>query len=60
MILSHGRRGHLFEYTCAAIIYEMCVQEPTATVSLFEEILLPTNGSVHMDWVYLLVIFTFR
>ncbi|XP_047970026.1 DNA topoisomerase 3-alpha isoform X1 [Salvia hispanica] len=26
-------RGHLFEYTCAAIIYEMCVQEPTATVT---------------------------
>ncbi|CAI9777537.1 unnamed protein product [Fraxinus pennsylvanica] len=26
-------RGHLFDYTCAAIIYEMCVQEPTATVT---------------------------
>ncbi|KAK6150821.1 hypothetical protein DH2020_015753 [Rehmannia glutinosa] len=27
------RRGHLFDYTCAMIIYEMCVQEPTATVT---------------------------
>ncbi|KAI3451633.1 hypothetical protein Pfo_008298 [Paulownia fortunei] len=27
------RRGHLFDYTCATIIYEMCVQEPTATVT---------------------------
>ena len=27
------RRGHLFDYTCAVIIYEMCVQEPIATVS---------------------------
>ncbi|KAK4256820.1 hypothetical protein QN277_006496 [Acacia crassicarpa] len=26
-------RGHLFDYTCAVIIYEMCVQEPTATVA---------------------------
>ncbi|KAE7997552.1 hypothetical protein FH972_002178 [Carpinus fangiana] len=26
-------RGHLFDYTCAIIIYEMCVQEPTATVT---------------------------
>jgi len=25
----------LFDYTCAVIIYEMCVEEPTATVSLF-------------------------
>ncbi|GLT25089.1 hypothetical protein SLA2020_002420 [Shorea laevis] len=25
-------RGHLFDYTCVVIIYEMCVQEPTATV----------------------------
>ncbi|KAJ0981608.1 hypothetical protein J5N97_009863 [Dioscorea zingiberensis] len=25
-------RGHLFDYTCSVIIYEMCVQEPTATV----------------------------
>ncbi|KAI3992371.1 hypothetical protein MKX01_030092 [Papaver californicum] len=25
-------RGHLFDYTCAVIVYEMCVQEPTATV----------------------------
>ncbi|XP_042483254.1 DNA topoisomerase 3-alpha-like [Macadamia integrifolia] len=26
-------RGHLFDYTCAVIIYEMCVLEPTATVT---------------------------
>ncbi|KAK8325657.1 hypothetical protein V6Z11_A11G064400 [Gossypium hirsutum] len=26
-------RGHLFDYTCAVIVYEMCVQEPTATVT---------------------------
>ncbi|XP_035551186.1 DNA topoisomerase 3-alpha-like isoform X2 [Juglans regia] len=26
-------RGHLFDYTCAVIIYEMCVQEPIATVT---------------------------
>ncbi|KAK9293223.1 hypothetical protein L1049_021213 [Liquidambar formosana] len=26
-------RGHLFDYTCAVLIYEMCVQEPTATVT---------------------------
>ncbi|EPS73635.1 hypothetical protein M569_01118, partial [Genlisea aurea] len=26
-------RGHLFDYTCATILYEMCVQEPTATVT---------------------------
>ncbi|KAI8032637.1 DNA topoisomerase 3-alpha [Camellia lanceoleosa] len=25
--------GHMFDYTCAVIIYEMCVQEPTATVT---------------------------
>ncbi|KAI3987097.1 hypothetical protein MKX01_036887 [Papaver californicum] len=25
-------RGHLFDYTCAVIVYEMCVQEPTAIV----------------------------
>ncbi|KAL4183811.1 hypothetical protein AMTRI_Chr11g156980 [Amborella trichopoda] len=25
-------RGHLFDYSCALIIYEMCVEEPTATV----------------------------
>ncbi|RZC07712.1 DNA topoisomerase 3-alpha [Glycine soja] len=24
-------RGRLFDYTCAVIIYEMCVEEPTAT-----------------------------
>ncbi|KAM7513869.1 hypothetical protein LguiA_003452 [Lonicera macranthoides] len=24
-------RGHLFDYTCAVVIYEMCVQEPTAS-----------------------------
>ncbi|GMP25160.1 hypothetical protein CsSME_00002157 [Camellia sinensis var. sinensis] len=27
------RRGHMFDYTCVVIIYEMCVQEPTATVT---------------------------
>ncbi|OVA03617.1 DNA topoisomerase [Macleaya cordata] len=26
-------RGHMFDYSCAVIIYEMCVQEPTATVT---------------------------
>ncbi|CAN6459254.1 unnamed protein product [Victoria cruziana] len=26
-------RGHLFDYSSALIIYEMCVEEPTATVS---------------------------
>ncbi|KHN09630.1 DNA topoisomerase 3-alpha [Glycine soja] len=26
-------RGRLFDYTCAVIIYEMCVEEPTATVA---------------------------
>ncbi|KAG0492525.1 hypothetical protein HPP92_005923 [Vanilla planifolia] len=25
-------RGHLFDYTCAVILYEMCVEEPMATV----------------------------
>lgn len=35
------RRGHLFDYTCAVIIYEMCVEEPTATVSHSE---VPSTG----------------
>lgn len=26
-------RGHIFDHTCAVIVYEMCVQEPTATVT---------------------------
>ncbi|KAE9604181.1 putative DNA topoisomerase transcription factor interactor and regulator CCHC(Zn) family [Lupinus albus] len=26
-------RGHLFDYTCATIIYEMCIEEPNATVT---------------------------
>ncbi|GMN42283.1 hypothetical protein TIFTF001_011498 [Ficus carica] len=26
-------RGHFFDYTCAVVIYEMCVEEPTATVT---------------------------
>ncbi|XP_007048480.2 PREDICTED: DNA topoisomerase 3-alpha isoform X2 [Theobroma cacao] len=26
-------RGHLFDHTCAVIVYEMCVQEPNATVT---------------------------
>ncbi|XP_068646576.1 DNA topoisomerase 3-alpha [Aristolochia californica] len=25
-------RGHLFDYPCAVILYDMCVEEPTATV----------------------------
>ncbi|PIA28480.1 hypothetical protein AQUCO_06900036v1 [Aquilegia coerulea] len=25
-------RGHMFDYSCAVMIYEMCVEEPTATV----------------------------
>ncbi|KAJ8478267.1 hypothetical protein OPV22_021994 [Ensete ventricosum] len=25
-------RGHLFDYTSAVVIYEMCIEEPTATV----------------------------
>lgn len=57
MVLSLGRRGHLFDYTCATIIYEMCVQEPTAIVSLFEEILLPANKFVDLDQVCLIVTF---
>lgn len=28
----------MFDYTCAVIIYEMCVQEPVATVSVTEVI----------------------
>lgn len=30
---SLSRRGHLFDYTSAVILYEMCMEEPTATVS---------------------------
>jgi DNA topoisomerase-3 len=26
-------RGHLFDYSSAVVIYEMCVEEPMATVS---------------------------
>nr|XP_043611083.1 DNA topoisomerase 3-alpha [Erigeron canadensis] len=26
-------RGHLFDHTCAVLLYEMCVQEPIATVT---------------------------
>lgn len=26
-------RGNMFDYTCAAVIYEMCVEVPTATVT---------------------------
>lgn len=32
-IFLFGRRGHLFDYSSAVVIYEMCVQEPMATVS---------------------------
>lgn len=35
---SLGRRGHLFDYTCAVIIYEMCIEEPTATVSVHQNV----------------------
>ncbi|XP_059656323.1 DNA topoisomerase 3-alpha [Cornus florida] len=30
-------RGHMFDYTCAVIIYEMCIQEPTATVTIVRQ-----------------------
>lgn len=30
----------MFDYTCALVIYEMCVQEPTATVSDIENFLI--------------------
>ncbi|KAL8159182.1 hypothetical protein V2J09_000719 [Rumex salicifolius] len=26
-------RGRIFDYTCASIVYEMCIEEPTATVT---------------------------
>ncbi|KAL4589671.1 hypothetical protein LXL04_002579 [Taraxacum kok-saghyz] len=26
-------RGHLFDYTCAVLLYEMCLEEPMATVT---------------------------
>lgn len=32
IILFCCRRGHLFDYTSAVILYEMCVEEPNATV----------------------------
>ncbi|CAL5367886.1 unnamed protein product [Camellia sinensis] len=32
-LLHSIRRGHMFDYTCVVIIYKMCVQEPTATVT---------------------------
>ena len=35
-----GRRGHLFDYPSAVILYEMCVEEPMATVSAFWSFLL--------------------
>lgn len=28
-----GRRGRLFDQLAAVVIYEMCIAEPTATVS---------------------------
>lgn len=43
------RRGHLFDHTCATIIYEMCLLEPTATVSLFGRVILPMNKLVDFD-----------
>lgn len=60
MALSLSRRGHLFDYTCATIIYEMCVLEPTATVSLFEDILVPENKFITVGWFVVLMILTFR
>uniref|UniRef100_M1BH01 DNA topoisomerase n=1 Tax=Solanum tuberosum TaxID=4113 RepID=M1BH01_SOLTU len=33
-------RGHLFDYTCGVTIYEMCIQEPIATVSSKKPILI--------------------
>ncbi|KAL2941854.1 DNA topoisomerase 3-alpha [Bienertia sinuspersici] len=30
-------RGHIFDYTCAVTIYEMCIEEPTATVTLVRQ-----------------------
>jgi hypothetical protein len=30
----NGRRGRLFDYIAAVVIYEMCAEEPTATVSI--------------------------
>ncbi|XP_021855036.1 DNA topoisomerase 3-alpha isoform X2 [Spinacia oleracea] len=30
-------RGHMFDYTCAVTIYEMCVEEPTATVTMVRQ-----------------------
>uniref|UniRef100_A0A803KNA6 DNA topoisomerase n=1 Tax=Chenopodium quinoa TaxID=63459 RepID=A0A803KNA6_CHEQI len=30
-------RGHMFNYTCAVIIYEMCVEEPIATVTMVRQ-----------------------
>ncbi|XP_012081967.1 DNA topoisomerase 3-alpha isoform X2 [Jatropha curcas] len=30
-------RGHLFDYTSAVVLYEMCVQEPTATVTKVQQ-----------------------
>lgn len=29
----HWMRGHMFDYSCSVMIYEMCVEEPTATVT---------------------------
>ncbi|XP_010674423.2 DNA topoisomerase 3-alpha isoform X1 [Beta vulgaris subsp. vulgaris] len=30
-------RGHIFDYTCAVSIYEMCVEEPIATVTMVRQ-----------------------
>ncbi|KAJ4839793.1 DNA topoisomerase 3-alpha, partial [Turnera subulata] len=30
-------RGHLFDYTSAVLLYEMCVEDPTATVTKVQE-----------------------
>ncbi|KAE9449716.1 hypothetical protein C3L33_18386, partial [Rhododendron williamsianum] len=45
-------RGHMFDYTCAVIIYEMCIQEPAATVSVTEvarNSCFTTNGAVKLS-----------
>ncbi|XP_065876649.1 DNA topoisomerase 3-alpha isoform X1 [Euphorbia lathyris] len=31
-------RGHLFDYTSAVVLYEMCIQEPTATVTKVQQL----------------------
>lgn len=35
----------MFDYTCAVILYEMCIQDSVATVSHTENHLLEHNGN---------------